>query len=441
MDRAVEGERTTGAPSVAPRVAGRADPAAAASLALANLRGVAVLFLVAFHAAIAYLVFARAGPQRFEAPPWDWRAFPIVDPARWIGFDLFCAWQDVYLMALMFFLSGLFAWQGLARKGRRRFLHERIRRLAPPFAFGVLVVTPLAIYPAFLLRADDPGPLAYARHLLALPFWPNGPMWFLWLLLAFAAAAAALHRVAPEWGLRLGRLSGERPGVYLLVLAAAAAAAYVPLALAFTPWRWADRGPLALQLSRPLLYAVWYFAGIGVGAQGLGRGLLATDGPLALRWRIWFAAALASLCAWMGLAAMTLGSATPAPLLLQLVADLAYALAGVAGVFFLLAAGLRFGAARSPRLEALSIDAFGIYLLHDAPVVWLQFGLLGLPWPAAVKAPVVFAGALGAAWAATQAMRRLGLGARLLGDRAGAARLPAAARRRTEPGVMAQPKP
>ena len=34
--------------------------------------------------------------------------FPIVDTQRWLGFDIFCGFQDVYLMSLMFFLSGLF---------------------------------------------------------------------------------------------------------------------------------------------------------------------------------------------------------------------------------------------------------------------------------------------------------------------------------------------
>ena len=45
------------------------------------------------------------------------RPFPIVDTHRWFGFDLFCAWQDVSLMSLMFFLSGLFVPSSLTRKG------------------------------------------------------------------------------------------------------------------------------------------------------------------------------------------------------------------------------------------------------------------------------------------------------------------------------------
>lgn len=39
--------------------------------------------------------------------------------------------------------------------------------------------------------------------------------------------------------------------------------------------------------SRILLYLVYFFAGIGVGAWGLDRGLLANGGKLAQRWPLW----------------------------------------------------------------------------------------------------------------------------------------------------------
>jgi len=54
---------------------------------------------------LAYLDFLPAAPFPFDAPPYLWRAFPVVDHERWFGFDLFCAWQDVFLMSLFFFLS------------------------------------------------------------------------------------------------------------------------------------------------------------------------------------------------------------------------------------------------------------------------------------------------------------------------------------------------
>jgi hypothetical protein len=392
---------------------------AASSLALRNLRGAVILIVVALHSVLPYLRFARSSAVPFDQPPYDWRAFPIVDSQRWFGFDLFCAWQDVYLMSLMFFLSAVFAWPSLVRKGSRKFLADRLLRLGAPFVFGVTVVTPLALYPAYRMTAVDPSPIAYGRSFLALPFWPNGPMWFLWLLLALTIAPAGLRRFAPDWVAFLGRLSSDataRPGRYFIGLTTVAAVAYVPLAIAFTPWNWSDHGPFSLQLSRPLLYAVYYLAGLGVGARGLERGMLAPGGMLAQRWSVWLVGALASLLLWMGLAGLTLTYANSIPLMLQIAADVSFALAGACSFFFVMAACLRFGAVRWRVFDGLSENAFGIYLLHYAPMVWLQYALLNVPLSAVAKAMIVLGGTLLLAFAATAAIRYSRFGSRLIGE-------------------------
>ena len=180
---------------------------------------------------------------------------------------------------------------------------DRLLRLGAPFVFGVTVVAPIALYPAYRMIAVDPSLIAYGRRFLALPFWPNGPMWFLWLLLALTVAPAGLHRFAPHWVAFLGRLSSDaaaRPGRYFIGLTTVAALAYVPLAIAFTPWNWSEHGPFSLQLSRPLLYAVYYLAGLGVGAHGLERGLLAPEGMLARRWSVWLHARSLRCCSGWG---------------------------------------------------------------------------------------------------------------------------------------------
>src|ERR1700736_1005696 len=89
------------------------------SLALSNLRAFVILLVVAFHSVLAYLGSQPATPAPFDSPPYHWRAIPILDSARWFGFDLFCASQYVYLMHLMFFLSGMFVWSSLRRKGAK----------------------------------------------------------------------------------------------------------------------------------------------------------------------------------------------------------------------------------------------------------------------------------------------------------------------------------
>ena len=164
------------------------------SLALSNLRAVVILIVLAFHSVLAYLDFLPAKPYPFSDPPFKWQAFPIIDSQRWMGFDLFCAWQDVYLMSFMFFLSGLFVWSSLGRKGSWGFLSERFVRLGLPFLLALMLLMPMTLYPTYRLTATDPTLAAYWREFLALPFWPSGPQWFLWQLLSLNIIAAELDR-------------------------------------------------------------------------------------------------------------------------------------------------------------------------------------------------------------------------------------------------------
>jgi len=190
-------------------------------------------------------------------------------------------------MSLFVLLSGMFVWPSLTRKGARSFLADRMLRLVVPFVLVVGFLMPIAHYPAYLQTALDPSIAVYRDHFLALPFWPNGPIWFLQILVV-AAAAAALYQLARPLGDALARFSAsveERPVHYFVIVLAAATLAYVPLALIYGPWEWAQLGPLSCQLCRPLHYACYFFIGMGIGACGLERGLLAPHGLLVRHWR------------------------------------------------------------------------------------------------------------------------------------------------------------
>ncbi len=386
------------------------------SLALDNLRAVVILIVLAFHSVLAYVKWIPTGSSGFDDPPYGWRAFPIVDSQRWFGFDLFCAWQDVYLMSLMFLLSGLFIWPSLVRKRNWGFVRNRLLRLGLPYVFGLVVLMPIAEYPAYRVTTAVPGVADYLRHYLALPFWPNGPLWFLWQLLALNIAAAGLNWIAPNALKALGRWSvaaGQRPLLFFAGLVALSVAAYLPPALAFTPWGWSNSGPLAVQFSRPLLYAVYFFAGVGIGTGGIDCGLVAADGALARHWALWLAAALASLFLWMGVTSLTLDGS--APIAIDIASDLSFVLACAAGCFFLIAASLRFGAKRSPAFASLSANAYSLYLVHYDFVVWLQYALLASALLAVVKGAIVFAATLILSWITTRAIQRIPFGARLIG--------------------------
>ena len=408
------------------------------SVALTNLRGLVIVIVLAFHSFLAYLGSLGASVSPFDDPPYKWQAFPIVDNHRWFGFDIFCAWQDVYLMSLMFFLSALFTWPSLVRKGTGRFLRDRFQRLGVPFLFAVIVVVPIAEYAAYRVTALDPSLHAYVRHYLALPFWPNGPMWFLWQLLALTVVAAGLHRFAPHWIESLGRWSsfaGTRPGGYFLALAVASALAYVPLALVFTPWRWASYGPFSLQFSRPLLYAVFYVAGLGIGAHGLERGLLTPEGILARGWSAWLAGAFAFFLLWMALTGLGMTEKGGGPFGLRAIVDISFALACTSGCLAAMAGCLRFATRRSRVLDSLANNAFGMYLLHYPFVVWLQYAFLGMALFAIAKAMIVLGVTLLLAWAMAFTMSFAPVGSRLIGveRRSVGAAIPGEVRRDSRP--------
>src|SRR5437762_4505053 len=119
------------------------------NVALSNRRAVVILIVVAFHSALAYLASQPADPFAFDAPPYRWIAFPILDEKRWFGFDLFCAWQDVSLMSLMFFLAGLFTPASLSRKGSFNYFWERAWRLGWRFFLAPAVLSRFAFFPSF----------------------------------------------------------------------------------------------------------------------------------------------------------------------------------------------------------------------------------------------------------------------------------------------------
>ena len=238
------------------------------------------------------------------------------------------------------------------------------------------------------------------------------------MLLAFNVIAAGLYKLAPQSGDLLGRLASSaraHPIHYFIVLTIASALVYVPLALIFSPWSWTYFGPFNFQLSRPLHYLVYFFAGVGVGVYGLDRGLLALDGNLARRWGLWLVAAFISFLLWISLTALNMNDGDRAPIGMQLANDLAFVLACASSCFFFVALFLRFGQHRSRWYDSLSENAYGIYLVHYLFVVWLQYALLNVTLFAFAKAAIVFGITLVMSWSVSAAIRGFPWGSRPIG--------------------------
>src|SRR5262249_62217226 len=119
----------------------------------------------------------------FASSPYYSQVVQIIYIARCLGFDLFVAFHFLPLMQLMFFLSGLFFWPSLVRKGAAPFLLDRVLRLGLPFVVGVYLLMPAAYFPVYCVRSIDPSWSGVCANWIALPFWPYGPLWFLLVIL------------------------------------------------------------------------------------------------------------------------------------------------------------------------------------------------------------------------------------------------------------------
>jgi surface polysaccharide O-acyltransferase-like enzyme len=367
------------------------------------LRAFAVTLVLCHHAILAYTIFASIN---FENPIAT--TSPVVNEQRWIGFDLIVAFNETFFMPLLFFISGMFVWQSLIRKGARKYLIGRLTRLGLPFVIGVLFLVPLAYYPAQLqvgrITGVDSGYGAFWLQMVRSGFDTAGPLWFLWLLLAFNCLAALLYRVAP---LSEGPIRGRstiifgRPAAFFGALIGISIAAYLPIAIIIGPLEWIGIGPFNAQASRILLYLVYFLAGTAIGACGLDRSAFRSDGALARRWWGWLAVGMMSFVVFIIMVVVAPDSDR------SIIRAIAFVVCCGATVFGMTGLFLRFAKRRVRIFDSLSDNAYGIYIVHYVFVTWLQYLLLGSALAPGVKGLVVFLSTLILSWGSVAAIRRI----------------------------------
>jgi len=383
---------------------------------LDRARTFVTLLVLVNHTVVAYTAFGRFYPNHYL-----WSTAPIVDAQKWIGFNLLTLFNDAFFMSLMFFLSGLFVWPSLTRKGVGHFLRDRTLRLGVPFLAAILLLMPIAYYASFSLT---PAKLSFGEFWLQnmrTGIWFDGPAWFIWFLLLLDLLAIPLFLFAPGLVSALNRLSAAsaaRPWLFIGGLFVASVVAYVPMLFHFGAVSWFNLGPLQVQASRVVLYGVFFLAGMGVGAVNIDKGLLARTGNLARFWWVWVltaAVAFGALTVLINFRRMRLSNLAGAPpFWWQSSYGVVYALACVTISVAILALFLRFAQGETNLLDPLRADAYGIYVFHYIPCLWLQYALLSSTMHVAFKVLIVFAGTLLSSWAVTAALRRIPGATRIL---------------------------
>ncbi len=367
------------------------------------LRAFVIILVLFHHAVLAYTMFAFFD---FENPIAS--SNPVVNEQRWIGFDLIIALNETYLMPLLFFISGIFVWQSLTRKGAWKYFGDRLKRLGLPFVIGVLFLIPLAYYPAQLelglITEKDTSYGVFWFGMVRSGFGTAGPLWFLWLLLVFNCLSTLLYRVAPLLGGfvrgRLNIILG-RPVAFFVALLGISIIVYLPIAIIFGPLTWIGIGPFKAQAGRILLYLVYFFSGTAVGAIGIERSVFKTNGALVKRWWGWVAVGLMSFMVFIIMLLVV------TPMERTIVSEIAFVVCCGSIVFGTTGLFLRFAKRRVGIFDSLSENSYGIYIVHWAFVTWLQYLLLGSGLAPIVKGIVVFLATLILSWVLVATIRHI----------------------------------
>ncbi|MET9340112.1 acyltransferase family protein [Nonomuraea sp. NPDC003804] len=337
-----------------------------------NLRVVLTVLVILHHVALTY----------GNIPAW-YHFEQAHDPSGW-ALDILVMFDQAFFMGFFFLISGFFTPGSYDRKGGGAFMRDRLLRLGIPLIVFLLLLRPLAmvgVYQDF----DMPYWMFYIGS------WDPGPMWFVEVLLVFAAVYAAVRRYG-----RIPRSGPEQaPG------AAAIVACTVALAVVTFAWRLVV--PVGLYvpvLGLPTPSHLPQYAG------------MFTLGVLAHR-RGWFAT-LSRRAGRLGFAAAGLGTTVLLPLRFMsggAVADLAQAAweavfaAGVV-IGLLVLFRERFNAQRA-RGRFLSEQAYTVYIIHPVVLVGLAYAFSWLQAAAIVKFAVVSVLALPLCWALAFLVRAL----------------------------------
>lgn len=340
---------------------------ASRQIALDNLRALAMLAGVVFHAALAHSPMV----QPF---------FPTADASQAPGLDLLLWPLHLVRMPLFFMLAGIFARRSLARHGMGGLMADRARRLLPPLLVGVPLMH--GAMGVLLTQAVD-----HVQHPSPLLRWirtvqPSGPvepplglghLWFLYDLMLFIVLLWIARLLLPEAIQALLKRVPMRAWAVVLPVAVGAALSQVsaphPAPEGLLPQPWAL-----------VAYGAYFGAGFLLASRIETLSALRVHGVL-------LGAGIGACVVFLRL--------VPAP-----IAQAGWLVGVVSGAasawttLGLLGAAQRWLRWDHPALRRLAEASFWIYLVHLPLLLALQFAVMDWPAPWSVKLPLACAAVL-----------------------------------------------
>lgn len=151
---------------------------------LDNLKTLVIALVVVFHGAMSYMAYA---------PEWWY----VLDDERSLAATVFVVWADVFIMPVMFFISGYFGAAFLAGTGS--FWKSKWKRVGLPWLFGSVCIAP---YIAYLYMLSRSVPMTFYQFYMEWfwgVFYQQAQYWYLGFLMALYGLLYLSRRLCPAW--------------------------------------------------------------------------------------------------------------------------------------------------------------------------------------------------------------------------------------------------
>ena len=309
-----------------------------------NLKWFVIWLMVVFHAAMCYMAFA---------PEW-WYVVDDADPQ--FAATVFVCWADIFIMPVMFFVSGYFGLMSLSRHGVKNFWRAKFVRIILPWLVGSIFVAPLVTYMILASRHAQVPFWEFYTTLFWGVFYQQAQYWYLGALTALYALLTWVCDLFPKMLTR----TRELPTVKFFAVIFAVSAVTIGLISAHMPpdtWKFFGY-VLVLQPVRIPTYIAIFFA----GAQAWRQGWFVDGGYVPKLWTWGVAFALSGglyILQRFGFVFAQFGDVEK--IWLNAICQAAFT---VASVFFLTGLFRRKLNFTSPLLKNLSATSYAVYWLH-----------------------------------------------------------------------------
>ena len=320
---------------------------------LDNLKWFIIWLMVVFHGAMCYMAYA---------PDW-WYVVDKANPV--LSATLFVCWADIFIMPVMFFISGYFGLMSMARHGIRLFWQKKVARIILPWLFGSIFIAPVVTY---IILASRQSAMSFGQFYTTLfwgPLYEQAQYWYLGALLALYVLLMMAVRIFPS----LCMQQAGKPGAgwfAALFLLVSVSIGLISSHMHPDTWRFFAY-ILVLQPVRIPLYITVFFAGAWAWRQKW----FADGGyvPGAGKWGAAFAMT-GAVYLWQKFVLPVLGLSTGTMVWVNAVTMGAFA---ISSLFFLLGLFYLYFNSAGRYLSVLGGTSYGVYYLHMPilfPIAW-----------------------------------------------------------------------